>query len=88
MVEVEENIETVKREELMHLFSNYLLEEFNISPLDSVITVANSSFVNDFFEAQKRGIASRYRPWISLKMISTGLLSKLSQGFFRLRVRY
>ena len=88
MVEVEENIDTVKREELMHLFSNYLLEEFNISPLDSVITVANSSFVNAFFEAQKRRIASPYRPWISLKMISSGLLSKLSQGFFRLRVRY
>ena len=88
MVEVEETIDTVKREELMHLLSNYLLEEFNISPLDSVITVANSSFVNAFFEAQKRRVSSPYRPWISLKMIGSGLLSKLSQGFFRLRVRY
>lgn len=88
IVEVEENIDKVKREELMHFFSNYLLEAFRISPLDSVITVANSSFVNAFFEAQKRRIAIRYRPWISLKMMSSGLLSKLSQGFFRLRVRY
>jgi hypothetical protein len=88
LVEVDEGISKEKREELMGLFSQFLLAEFKISPLDSVITVANSSFVNAFFDAQKKRIHPLYRPWISFKMISSGIISKISNGYFRLRVRY
>lgn len=88
LVEVNEDIPKEKREELMGLFSQFLLAEFKISPLDSVITVANSSFVNAFFDAQKKRIHPLYRPWISFKMISSGIISKIKNGYFRLRVRY
>jgi len=88
LVEVDEDIAKDKREALMGLLSQFLLNEFKISPLDSVITVANSSFVTAFFDAQKKRIHPLYRPWISLKMISTGIISKITNGYFRLRVRY
>lgn len=88
MVEVDNDITQAKREELMGLISRFLLDNFEISPLDSVITVANSSFVNAFFEAQRKRIHPLYRPWITLKMMTTALLSKFTQGYLRLRVKY
>ncbi|MEL6255464.1 MAG: hypothetical protein AAFR87_25895, partial [Bacteroidota bacterium] len=88
VVEVNENIPQTKREELMSLFSHYLLSNFKISPLDSVITVANSSWVDSFFSAQRKRIYRFYRPWITFKMMSTALVSKFTNGFMRLRVRY
>lgn len=88
LVGVDEDIRKEKREELMSLFSQLLLTNFRISPLDSVITVANSSWVDRFFDAQRRRIHPLYRPWISLKMMFTALSSKWSNGYLRLRVRY
>ena len=88
LVEVDENITAEKREELMHLFSKYLLNNFRVSPLDSIITVANSSWVNAFFEAQQNRVSAFYRPWIKFKTIFTALTSKWINGYLRLRVRY
>ena len=88
VVEVNENIPQTKREELMSLFSQFLLSNFKISPLDSVITVANSSWVDSFFSAQRKRIHRLYRPWITFKMMSTALASKFMNGYMRLRVRY
>lgn len=88
LVEVNEDITKSKREELMGLFSQFLLNNFSISPLDSVITVANASWVNSFFEAQRKRIHPLYRPWITLKMMFTAFSSKLMNGYLRLRVRY
>lgn len=58
IIEVDEEITQEKREGLMDLFSQYLLKNFNVSPLDSLITVANTSFVNQFFVAQQKRYAS------------------------------
>jgi len=88
VIEVNEDISQTKREEMMSLFSQFLLANFKISPLDSVITVANSSWVNSFFDAQRKRIHPMYRPWISFKMMSTALASKFMNGYMRLRVRY
>lgn len=88
MLEVEEQITKSLREKLMSLISQFLMKNFSISPLDSVITVANSSFVNAFLEAQKKRIHPIYRPWITLKQMYTALLSKLINGFLRLRVKF
>ena len=51
LVEVDADITQVKREELMDLCSQFLLNNFSVSPLDSLIAVPNSSFVNQFLEA-------------------------------------
>ena len=88
VVEVNEDITKTKREELMSLFSKFLLSNFNISPLDSIITIANTSWVNAFFDAQQKRIHPSYRLWIRLKMMFTALTSKWTNGFLRLRVRY
>lgn len=88
MVEVNDDISQTKREELMHLFSKFLLQNFDISPLNTVITVANSSFVNTFFEAQRKRINSLHQPLIIFKTISTALKSKWNEGFLQLKVRY
>lgn len=88
LVEVNDDITKSKREELMGLFSQFLLDNFSISPLDSVITVANASWVNSFFEAQRKRIHPLYRPWISLKMMFAAFSSKLMNGYLRLRLRY
>lgn len=88
LVEAGEDITKNKREELMHLFSKYLLSNFKISPLDSIITVANSSWVTEFFAAQQNRIHPMYRPWIKLKTLFTAFSSKLMNGFLRLRVKY
>ena len=61
LVEVDEGITQVKREELMDLCSQFLLNNFSVSPLDSLITVPNSSFVNQFLEAQRQRIDPAYR---------------------------
>lgn len=57
IIEVDEDITQEKREALMDMFSQYLLKNFNVSPLDSLITVANTSFVNQFFAAQQERYA-------------------------------
>ena len=88
MVEVNDDIRQEKREELMHLFSKFLLQNFDISPLDSVITVANTSFVNAFFEAQRKRIRPLYQPLVLFKTVSTALKSKWKDGFLELKVRY
>ena len=61
VIEVDEDITQEKREELMGRCSRFLLDNFNVSPLDSVISVANTSFVDAFFEAQQRRISSSHR---------------------------
>ena len=88
LIEVNEDITKEKREELMGLYSQYLLENYKVSPLDTVITVANSSWVDRFFAAQQRRIHHRYRSWITFKTMFTALTSKLTNGFLRLRVKY
>lgn len=88
LIEVDEDIEQGKREELMSLFSQFLLSNFKISPLDSVISVANSSFINQFAAAQQSRIHPSARKWTRLKMIFTALTSKWTKGYLRLRVRY
>ncbi|OJJ15390.1 hypothetical protein BKI52_38905 [marine bacterium AO1-C] len=87
MVEVNEDITRAKREELLSLYSRFLLKDFNISPLDAVITVANASFVQQFSEAQKNRVHRPYRPWINLKTMATALTSKIMNGYYRLRVK-
>ena len=88
MVEVDEDIQQALREQLMTEFSQFLLNNYKVSPLDSVITVANSSFVEAFFQAQSNRIHPSSRFWIMLKMRWTALTSKISRGFLRLRVNY
>jgi hypothetical protein len=88
MVEVNDDIEKSKREEMMKLYSDFLANDFNVSPLDSIITVANCTWVDQFFEAQQNRVHPRYRLWIKLKTLSTALMSKWTSGFLRLRVKY
>jgi hypothetical protein len=88
LVEVNDDITTAKREELMSLYSQFLLNNYHVSPLDSIITVANSSWVDRFFDAQQKRVHPMYRPWIKLKTLFTALSSKWTNGFLRLRVRY
>lgn len=88
LVEVDNNVTKTKREKLMELFSQYLLNNHKISPLDSIITVANSEWVDRFFEAQQNRVHPKYRPWIKLKTIYTALTSKWMNGYLRLRVKY
>ena len=88
LIEVDENITREKREELMRLYSNFLLKNFKVSPLDTVITVANTSRVDSFFEAQQKRIHPKYRLWIKAQTLFTALTSKWINGFLRLRVKY
>lgn len=88
LLEVNEDITKAKREELMQLYSQFLLKNYDVSPLDTVITVANSSWVDSFFAAQQKRIHPRYRLWITFKNMFTALTSKLTNGFLRLRVKY
>ena len=88
MVEVDNDISKEKREEMMNLFSGFLLENYKISPLDSIITVANSDWVDAFFNAQKKRVSPLFRPLITFKTMWTALMSKRQNGFMRLRVRY
>ena len=86
MVEVNEGMEQKERENLMRIYSQFLLSSFNVSPLDSLITVANSSFVNQFFAAQRKRVRSQYRPIITLKLLYTALRTKLIHGYYKLKV--
>ena len=88
LVEVNDDVTKEKREELMALYSRFLFENYNVSPLDTVITVANSSWIDRFFEAQQKRVRPIYRPWITLKTMFTALTSKRKNGFLRLRVKY
>lgn len=88
LIEVEDDITKAKREELMHVYSQFLLENYSISHLDTVITVANTSWVDRFFAAQQKRIHPIYRPWITLKTMYTALTSKMTHGFLRLRIKY
>ena len=88
LIEVDEETGQEKREKLMKLFSEFLLENFKISPLDSVITVANSSFVNGFFKAQNERVKPIMRPFTSLKVIGGALGNKLTKGYMTIPVRY
>ena len=88
LVEVNDDITKEKREELMTVFSQFLLKNYHISPLDSIITIANSSWVDRFFEAQQNRARPIYRPWIKFKTLWTALTSKLTNGYLRLRVKY
>ena len=88
LIEVDEDITKAKREALMHVYSQFLLENYNVSPLDTVITVANKSWVDRFFAAQQKRIHPMYRPWITLKTMFTALTSKMINGYLRLRVKY
>lgn len=88
LIEVNEDITKAKREELMHVYSEFLLDNYNVSPLDTVITVANKSWVDSFFAAQQKRIHPMYRPWITFKTMFTALTSKMINGYLRLRVKY
>ena len=88
LVEVNDDVTKAKREELMSLFSQYLFKNYQVSPLDSIITVANSSWISAFMEAQQKRVQPMYRPWIKLKTMFTALTSKWANGYMRLRVRY
>ena len=88
MVEVNDDIEKSKREEMMKLYSDFLANEYEVSPLDSIITVANSTWVDQFFMAQQNRVHPKYRLWFKLKTLTTALLSKWTSGFLRLRVKY
>ena len=88
LVEVDDDVTKAKREELMDLFSQFLFKNYQVSPLDSIITVANASWVSAFMEAQQKRIQPMYRPWIKLKTMFTALTSKWTNGYMRLRVRY
>ena len=88
LVEVDNDVTKAKREELMNLFSQYLFTHYKISPLDSIITVANSSWVQRFLAAQQNRIHPRYRLWIKFKTMFTALTSKWMHGYLRLRVKY
>ena len=88
LVEVNDDVTKAKREELMSLFSQFLFKNYKVSPLDSIITVANASWVSAFMEAQQKRIQPMYRPWIKLKTMFTALTSKWTNGYMRLRVRY
>ena len=87
VVEVAEDMDQQKREELMQLFSKFLMEDFKVSPLDSVITVANASFVNGFFKAQQQRIDPLSRPIIGLKTIFRSVRSKWARGYLILPVQ-
>lgn len=88
LVEVDDDIEQTKREELMSLFSQYLFQNFKISPLDSIISVANSSYVQQFVAAQQNRVHPKSRKWIGLKTMGTALFSKFTNGYMKLRVKY
>ena len=87
MIEADDTISQQKREELMGLFSTFLLDNFNISPLDSVITVANSSFVNQFFDAQRNRVNPPNRLFMSVKILWNAVKSKWMNGYVKLLVR-
>lgn len=87
LVEVDGDIAQEKREVLMHLFSQFLLENFNISPLDLVLSVANSSYVNQFTKSQIKRIHPDHRRRIRFKFYMTALSSKFLKGHSRIRVR-
>ncbi|MEO1652933.1 MAG: hypothetical protein AAFU64_05270 [Bacteroidota bacterium] len=87
LVEVDNDIQSKKREALMHLFSQYLLKEFKLSPLDLMLSVSNSSYMDQFMASQKNRVDPRSRGWISLKMLWTAFYSKFSQGYMKLRVK-
>ena len=88
MIEVDEDIAKMDREKIMRSYSQFLLENFSISALDLVITVANSSFVNAFLEAQQNRVQPIYRPWIKFKQMYTALTSRFMNGYMKLRVNY
>ena len=88
LIEVNEDITKEKREELMYIYSQFLLKNYNVSPLDTVITVANKSWVDSFFAAQQKRIHARFRLWIKFKTMFTAITSKLTNGYLRLRVKY
>ena len=87
MMEVEDTITQENREQLLFAVSKHLLDNFKISPLDSVITAPNASYINAFFEAQKNRIDAKYRPFVSLKLYGRAFLSKLTNGFMKLPVK-
>lgn len=87
MMEVEESITQENREKLLFAVSKFLMNNFNISPLDSVITAPNSSYVNAFLEAQQKRIDAKYRPFVNLKILGKAFWSKITKGFTRLPVK-
>lgn len=67
LIEVEDDIDKVKREELMQVYSQFLLENYSISPLDTVITVANTSWVDRFFCSTAKADSSHVSPLDNFK---------------------
>ncbi|MEM6723492.1 MAG: hypothetical protein AAF598_05600 [Bacteroidota bacterium] len=88
LIEVDNDISKEKREELMSVYSQFLFTNYQVSPLDTVITVANTPWVDDFFAAQKQRIHPSSRTWITLRTLFTAFSSKLANGFLRLRIKY
>ena len=87
LVEVDSDIEQEKRENLMHLFSDFLLKEFSISPLDLVLSVANSSYLQQYATSQTRRVHPNHRRRIRFKSKFTAIKSKMLNGYSRMNIR-
>lgn len=87
MMEVENNTEQSKREQLLFAVSKFLLDNFSISPLDSVITAPDASYIDAFSKAQQNRIDAKYRPFINLKIMGKIFWSKITDGFLKLPIR-
>ena len=87
LIEVNEDVTQEKREELMGVCSQFLMNNFSVSPLDSVISVANTSFVDAFFNAQRQRVDPAHRLRINFKLYGTALLSRIRNGYLRLPVK-
>lgn len=86
MVEVDDGTDQGRREELMGQLSQHLMDNFAVSPLDSLITVADSAFVNAFFDAQRARIDPAQRLRIHAKLYGSAVLSKVRRGTLQLPV--
>ena len=86
LVEVDSEIEQKSREDLMQLLSKFLLDNFNISPLELVLSVANTSFINQYANSQRQRVHPLHRWRIRFKAIITSLTSKLLNGYSQILV--
>ena len=87
VIEVDDGTAQSKREAMMADFSRLLLDDFRVSPLDNVITVADTSFVSAFFDAQRNRIDRSQRLRINARLYGAALLSRLREGYLRLPMK-
>ncbi|MEM6723294.1 MAG: hypothetical protein AAF598_04600 [Bacteroidota bacterium] len=87
MIEVEDGVPSEQREKLMGIFSNFILDQLNMSPYDLVLTVPDQAFVDQYFMAQRDRSSRQARKWVGLKIFVTAFYSKFKDGFLRIPVR-